>query len=474
MDKESLQRQLEDMEEASERWRAERRRLNGEIDKLEAALAEAKADAARKQNIAQKSQAADSRTLARVQEAAEQKLKKAAEDWDAERAKLTSKINRLEGALTEAIARASNPLRITQSVKEQFELELDRVAKEKTEIEQAFLRAKTEWEQEKLKMTGEMVKLRRTAQIMGRPVPTGKTPEINPKVRDLEDQLHQKLQEWSAERAGLTEKIQKLADASRQWDSERRQLGDHAGQLQQALTQAQATIQTYELAARKPHPAEQQLEELKSEVETLRAEAVRAREAAEIERQQLTSRLAEFETELQQRPQQTAGSEDEKQALTSRIEQLEQQLQKAAETGEHASNDLRSAWENERRHLASRIGELERELRDVTEKREHVQNDIINQLRRQYEQRLQEAIAQRAQMAGEMQNARNVVEGERPAGSRDTAAIEGEIARVEGQLHEIVALIENPDTELSTVIKKNVEKAELEAYLKGILFSAGK
>jgi hypothetical protein len=79
---------------------------------------------------------------------------------------MKSQINRLEGAVAEAIARASNPMRATQSVKEQFEVQLNRVAKEKTELEQAFLRAKTEWEQEKLKMTGEMVKLRRAAQIM--------------------------------------------------------------------------------------------------------------------------------------------------------------------------------------------------------------------------------------------------------------------------------------------------------------------
>ena len=97
---------------------------------------------------------------------ANEKFSRASEEWEAERTKLKSQINRLEGAVAEAIARASNPMRATQSVKEQFEVELNRVSKEKTEIEQAYLRAKTEWEQEKLKMTGEMVKLRRAAQIM--------------------------------------------------------------------------------------------------------------------------------------------------------------------------------------------------------------------------------------------------------------------------------------------------------------------
>src|SRR5437773_79709 len=83
----------------------------------------------------------------------------------------------LEAAVAEAIARASNPLRSTQPMKEQFEIELNRVAQEKTEIEQAFLRAKTQWEQEKLKITGEMVKLRRAAQIMGQPLPKEDKPD---------------------------------------------------------------------------------------------------------------------------------------------------------------------------------------------------------------------------------------------------------------------------------------------------------
>jgi septal ring factor EnvC (AmiA/AmiB activator) len=56
MDKEALQRQLEDLEEASEKWRAERRRMNAEIDKLETALADAKADATRKRESAEKAQ----------------------------------------------------------------------------------------------------------------------------------------------------------------------------------------------------------------------------------------------------------------------------------------------------------------------------------------------------------------------------------------------------------------------------------
>jgi chromosome segregation ATPase len=50
-------------------------------------------------------------------------------------------------------------------------------------------------------------------------------------------------------------------------------------------------------------------------------------------------------------------------------------------------------------------------------------------------------------------------------------ALQGEVARVEGLIQEISQLIEDPSTELSVVIRKNAERAELDSYLRGIRFS---
>jgi hypothetical protein len=61
-----------------------------------------------------------------------------------------------------------------------------------------------------------------------------------------------------------------------------------------------------------------------------------------------------------------------------------------------------------------------------------------------------------------------------PHSDLDTAAIKAEVQRVEKVLRDIALLIDDPSTELSMVIRKNVEKAELDAYLKGILFSLGR
>ena len=48
------------------------------------------------------------------------------------------------------------------------------------------------------------------------------------------------------------------------------------------------------------------------------------------------------------------------------------------------------------------------------------------------------------------------------------AALASEVARVENLIKETSAAIANPGTPMSAVIKKNIERAELEGYLKGI------
>jgi len=295
-------------------------------------------------------------------------------------------------------------------MKEQFEIELNRVAQEKTEIEQAFLRAKTQWEQEQLKMTGEMVKLRRAAKIMGQPVAKEEKADVNPKLRDLENQLKESHAKWSAEREESTKQIHRLEQTSRHWDIERRQLNDHAGQLQQAFLKAQAQIQTYEATARAPNPSEAQIEQLRREKEGL-------------------------QTELQ---------------------------------------ETRRAWEAERSQLKKEIERLEGQIQRASESQDRVSKEIVDQLRKQYEQRLQEAIQEKNQLTGKLLEAERTPRsgGQTKNSGLDNTAIAAEVSRVESLIKELVALMEDPDTELSTIIRKNVEKAELDAYLKGIMFAS--
>jgi hypothetical protein len=56
----------------------------------------------------------------------------------------------------------------------------------------------------------------------------------------------------------------------------------------------------------------------------------------------------------------------------------------------------------------------------------------------------------------------------------ESSVIDEEVKRIEEITAEIARLIDDPETELATVIRKNVERAALDAYLKGILFSLGR
>ena len=60
------------------------------------------------------------------------------------------------------------------------------------------------------------------------------------------------------------------------------------------------------------------------------------------------------------------------------------------------------------------------------------------------------------------------------ASSDRSQAVQAEIALVEALMHEISQLVESPRTELSVVIRKNVERAELQSYLRGLRFQASK
>jgi len=275
-----------------------------------------------------------------------------------------------------------------------------------------------------------MVKLRRSAQIMGKPVPKEDAPEINPKVRDLEKQLKESLAEWNGERERLVQQIQKLEESSRQWDAERRQLNDHAAQLQQAFVQAQAKVQGYEVAAR-------------------------------------------------------SGTESS--AKTEDIRKQAEEIRKQKDNLEHVFQAARNDWDAERRRFQSEIERVGQQLQRMSQKSEGVSTEVVDQLRKQYDQKLQEAIEQKTQLAQELQSASSLLEAERARlsqqikgqkaedeGGVDKAAIDAEVARIEDMIRQIVALIDDSATDLSTVIRKNVEKAELDAYLKGILFALGR
>src|SRR5947199_8771725 len=162
----------------------------------------------------------------------------------------------------------------------------------------------------------------------------------------------------------------------------RRKPNDPAGQPTQAFVKAQAQIQTYEAAARAPKASEAQVEQLGREKEGL-------------------------QKELQ---------------------------------------ETRRAWEAERQQLKTEIERLEGQIQRVSESQDRVSKEIVDQLRKQYEQRLQEAIQEKNQLAGQLQSANALLEAEGTPRSAmqtensgfDITAIEAEVSRVESLIKEVV------------------------------------
>jgi DNA repair exonuclease SbcCD ATPase subunit len=395
----------EELESAAERWRTERRRLNSEIDRLEAALSEARNPARTKAAGEGRIAGVPAEELAKVQQAAEEKLKSAMEEWQAERERLLAQNSRLEHAVAEAIERSSNPIRSTQAIKDQFEARLDDAAKQRLEVEQELLRVKAAWDEDKKKLMAEVMKLRRLA--------PSKAFEVKEKI----ERIHGRIE--SVEQIRIRELEDQLADA--------------------------------------------------------RAEATKYHEASVKVQQQLATTTREL-----QQLQETASSAPEATAGLSAeaIEQLRREY-------EAKIADLTREKEQLQKQLSNATKEVESLQRALSDTREQVNSEVMQQLRQQYDSKIQDMIQQKTNLAKELEAATSMLQNERarfatemthsqPQAEVAADGLESEVKRIEEMIHDIVALIEDPSTELATIIRKNVEKAELNAYLKGILFSMGR
>ena len=521
----------EELETASERWRVERRRLNSEIDRLETALTDAKETPRRKGDS---KAGIDPAEVAKIQATAEEKLRNAATEWETERTKLRSQVSRLERAVADTIERSNNPIRSTQPLREHYEARIDDALRQQTEIEQQYLRAKAEWDEDKKKLTGELIKLRRLS-------PGSKALEAKEKlersrgrkesieearIRDLETRLveanaeieryHQaainareetrnqfqpRLEEAYRERVKAEDT---LAAAAQKWETEKQQLNDQLAQLQQAVVHAKKSSKAQD-------------SDLELEVEEL----TRAKTSLEAERRHLRSEIEKLERRLAERTDleeqltnATKRWDNERGQLQQEIKEL-QQSKSSTQDKTQAEKELqtqRENWSAERRKLSSEIERLERaaaeagksvkqleadkkaleeeRVKQGKEAREALSSEALEKLRKQYEQKLQEVIAQKTKLAAELETTGATLKSERAKFAEEVSKsktatngngkstngglIDAEVTRIEGMIRDITTLIDDPATELSTVIRKNVEKAELDAYLKGILYSLGR
>jgi chromosome segregation ATPase len=129
--------------------------------------------------------------------------------------------------------------------------------------------------------------------------------------------------------------------------------------------------------------------------------------------------------------------------------------------------EVTAEWEAERARLNSAIDRAAQAGTEWEAERARLNSEIE---RLTQSQATAEAEAEKARAKASAAQASAASEAK--AGSQaQNAVLLKEVERVEGLIKQISALIEDSSTELSTVIRKNVERAELEAYLKGIRYA---
>ena len=142
-----------------------------------------------------------------------------------------------------------------------------------------------------------------------------------------------------------------------------------------------------------------------------------------------------------------------------------------------ALDTLRADFQTERERLSSEFNaereRLNKELRFAA--------DASSELKVERSKLVAEVQRLKQSASSELERVRT--EAEASIASATSAAVSSgsahllpqeEIAQIERKLAEVVHVIDNPATELSVVIRKNVEKLELEAYLRGLRYAVGR
>jgi len=108
--------------------------------------------------------------------------------------------------------------------------------------------------------------------------------------------------------------------------------------------------------------------------------------------------------------------------------------------------------------LADAASDYERQLTETVSKVRSELTQEIEKLQRELEEARRTATLAQVPASTEVS----------PDGNQ---VIQAEVARVETSIQEISKIVEDSQTELSIVIRKNVERAELQSYLRGLRFN---
>ena len=273
--------------------------------------------------------------------------------------------------------------------------------------------------------------------------------------------------------------------------------------IEEAEQNARALL-TEELQARFDQqiaPIEAERKELTAETEKLRREMERLKQTTaewEIERTQLMSesqRVSQLIEQTKDEHSRALAETDEAAALA-----LERQIATAVN---RVRAELASRFETERAQLLAERNRAQQRLAEAAAEHERQITDAVGSVRsglkddtdrlRQELEHAREAAAELKESSAQLEAERNRLKEENEEAHKLLAeaaaaaesklagksgvtveALHTEVARIESWIKEISQIIEDRDTELSIVIRKNAERAELESYLRGLRFAISK
>ena len=175
--------------------------------------------------------------------------------------------------------------------------------------------------------------------------------------------------------------------------------------------------------------------------------------------------------EIKQLREAAAGWEAERARLQAECERAKGQAEQAQQdhTKALAETDEAAAIALERQIATA----VERVRAELTSRFEADRATLVSD-RNRAQQRLADLATEFEGLKAELEKVQQApapTEASKQSGA-DVEALKAEVARVEAHIQDISRIVEDHETELSVVIRKNVERAELESYLRGLRFKS--
>jgi hypothetical protein len=445
-DREELQSALNRMMEAAALWKRERAQLVAACDQLRRQL----------------KQSEEAVTAARERSQGDQSVADSASSaWEEERTQLLAQQNQLRGQLNEseegaAIALERQVGTAVDRVRSELTAEIERL---RAELQQSA-DVQAQWTEERSQLLEE---LEGTKQLVA-DTEMGAALALD---RQISSAVQNVKAEWSAEEEKLRDEIRQLQDgkgiasdtvpqelqdavesARKDWTVERDRLRQDLDAAMHMC--ARRGAENAELAAERDR-----LAQVVDEAAEARRVLAESEEAAGIAvESEIASAVARVRAE----------SEAEREQLRSESEEYLAQLQTELDDAKRLLSDAQLAYAIS----VSDLKEAEGKSAELLEDR--------NRLREQMED-LSDVAAQKEleclHLKEECDRTTQILEeATSPISSRGvtTELVIAEEVRVEELIRELSLLIDDPGTELSAVIRKTVERAQLDFYLKGLRF----